>query len=1047
MNISSLLEKEGRTTTDILQCDEAISAFKTKNKEIVDIIVNPKTLVEIIKIFYKNDNPKIFRNISQLFTSTNTALLQLFIEDNHYIQYLISFLKKDEAPYLPRIVIICQILTSLMQKWPIETTKIFLEVDNVVPNLFRYIEFLPIYTFFSGFIVKSTEHESIVWFAFLSLMDIHGPGSNKPPHVTTEFKPLLSLSPDQRINILKLLVQYIKNFPDQTKFTEAISQSLPLLMSDSSTDIERSLVFTLGSTVEINQALVNCALILLNTYTQASILFLEALKYLSQFKVKVPPDNLKLFIASFLSKKSHINILINPILNIVKNSIENDQELAEELTAIISISCENNKACETKLMRTFKIASLFALEGVTFDPSGDSFLDLYKAKLETKFEFEKSKISDYVPKMVQSEQPVFEADKLWGNQKDMMIAIYHDISRLKHLPKIPLCKLSPSKNRSKSPQFAIDHQSNKAKSSHDDSEIKAKKTLDIDETEETPKIKICPLRNKSPKTIPNNLEFSPKLDRHNKRCLPSINLVAIIRQQENNNSSKFVISKETTGRSDSPVPAMQKHIYDNKSKNTTEDSSPTLKDAVTIKKQPREPVSTMNESNGDVNNNNSAESSPKSGVLGNSEFLPGKDSSESEKNLSVDGTVVRKELGHDVNSLQDEILVITNEPIELVKYSLEEGEVVKKEPREPFNTSSNGETHVNGLSSDQKDINGTSTEQNTTIKHRAQENDASNTSIIENNVCRNNPLDNRIIIRRELIRKESKDSSNIETKSPRGNSPLYTPKGQRSASPVVSSFNSYKIDLNLNMRAKVLNKGGNKETEIVDNDKPDISMKQTVKVPHTPPKIPVPPPRNSNFPSPVKRKRNQPILDQDTSEREKNKLELCLLDNIEILLPEYVDAQVIQDTFVETRGVNTEIQRKKLKIDYTDLMVYFGQQKETIPILTGKFNTGDQSKVQQKTLNNLNKNGKHFLPKASTNNNISVTKQGNSNIHLINDDTTKSDTQNDSFRHPPHKSQNLIPLLNDDKQKNRNEEGVSKLATQVIAPKIVKNDKDKSLRS
>ena len=468
LNLSALIKQERPNMSQLLKCEDIVSSYKMKNRELCQFIVSREALLDIIKVFLATKDPQILSNVSQLFTSTNTTLLKFFTEDIIFTDKLLSFLESDGAPYHPRVITATLILSSAFNYWPQEMTKIFQTSEKIVPLLTRHIDLLPVSAFFSANLLKSTDQESFPWYLFLSIMDEHGPGAIRPFHIQWERNDFTRLSAEQRCRAIELIIQYFKTFPDRIDLIKIITKALPLLLTDASTDYEKTLIFKLGILLECNNAVVRSAISYVNAYPSVSPLLLSCLKYLAFFHIEMEPEDVEVLFYRFVRTNQHNNLISNHILQIVANSARNNPNLQNGLKQLISVAYEKNPSCSSLLMRAFGFSVLGSLEGLDDDPLSNQFADLVINNRDEQFSelvleerdkdspevllenrdqqysdviienrekhpIDKPFIKSVMERSKKGQEAVFDAKSLWGSDCQCLSCSFSTIQRLAHL--------------------------------------------------------------------------------------------------------------------------------------------------------------------------------------------------------------------------------------------------------------------------------------------------------------------------------------------------------------------------------------------------------------------------------------------------------------------------------------------------------------------------------------------------------------------------------------------------------------------------------------
>lgn len=480
MNISAIIRQKNPEMLQILRCDDLISAYRMKTKDVMSFLVNEQSLLSIIRVFQETIDPNILCNISGLFTSTNTSLLKFLTLDKIYTEKILDFLANEVNPYNPRLVTSTVILSSAFNYWPQEMTTIFESSDVILPRLVSHIEKLPVFAFISTNLLKSPEQEAFPWFIYLCIMDEHGPGAIRPFHIRWQRNDYTRINAAQRCKAIELLIQFFKTCPNQYDFMKILTQSIPLFLTDASDETEKKLVFLLGNLLDKNDAIAKSAISVINSSMQATPLLQSAMQYISAKGIKMKSDDLQIMLYRYLHQTNHNNMLSNYLVNIIKNSITDEPELVESLNQIMSCAYKNFSSCSTLLMRGFKYAVFDTLDGLQYDPLSEDFSDRIMKKRDeiANYVYDKSFMQSIKKKSQRLVEPAFDAKVLWGSDCQCFSCSFSTVARLDHLT---THIKSPKGNRSKSPniKFKGEDIGSPRSSSRDDMEIPKKLENDL----------------------------------------------------------------------------------------------------------------------------------------------------------------------------------------------------------------------------------------------------------------------------------------------------------------------------------------------------------------------------------------------------------------------------------------------------------------------------------------------------------------------------------------------------------------------------------------
>jgi len=470
MNVKMILDRKEYELLDLLQCNDVVLAYRSNNKEISIYFGQKSTVFQIIELVLSTKSPQILKQILDIFVSTeNTVVSKILSSDSSLMRRFFSFMDHSSSCSNHLVSILMQILSFAFSTWTEAMYSMFASNTLFYLLLIKRICLMPVFAFINNSISKCIEGRVFVWFLFSCLMDEHGTGSPPPAYLQYIVYDNYRLSTIQRTKALECLISYFKLFSAENEdIVEAITISLPLLLSDSSDDNERSLVFQLGSFLAVSNEMIKFSReYIINSISSPGFLH-SIIVYLNRFQVSLQSFEVYLFI-NRLFKKTPNNTLIPHAIKLIASSDRNDIALNSFLrqNIISKIDFSNSK-----YIKTILIAIVQALDGILSDPLSFDFPDCFVINSNSPvFEIDSSKVSALNKRLAVTSPAKINPREMWGDKVGEMEKKYQTIDRLKH---IEFASLKNSKtSRSKSPSsLTPDNTPNRSLSSQDDSVLR-----------------------------------------------------------------------------------------------------------------------------------------------------------------------------------------------------------------------------------------------------------------------------------------------------------------------------------------------------------------------------------------------------------------------------------------------------------------------------------------------------------------------------------------------------------------------------------------------
>lgn len=433
--------------TALLKCVDIQSAFRSKKKNLIKHLDAPEVVHKLIDILHSTNDIQILKNILGLFTSPNAVLLKYLSDDLRFSEHLLEVLDKTGRTQLYVIGIVMQILVRAFDSWD---ERLFYLFNISMKNYSRIalnLHLPAVFHFVSRLISKQHDVATFIWIVFMALMDDHGTGSKIPVSVNEKVVnnfTLTHLKPLQRLRALEVLCMYFNENNFDEDIYIAVSVAIPLMLQDSSDDLERSWVIRLGLNLEPSQALGYSVLSVINCFKSADILIQYCLLYVSEFNVVISNKSVECFVHRLLKKEPN-NFVLIATTTMIRELLRIDprnEELKTNLKNIVLYAYSTYNHLKSMIMESFKVDILSAIQGDIFDPENHNCANLIK-----KYKTDKlgsctniNLIKEYDTKDKEISQnnsllPHFDVRHLWRPTEyyNQMQKVFRSVDRLKHL--------------------------------------------------------------------------------------------------------------------------------------------------------------------------------------------------------------------------------------------------------------------------------------------------------------------------------------------------------------------------------------------------------------------------------------------------------------------------------------------------------------------------------------------------------------------------------------------------------------------------------------
>lgn len=388
--MDDLLKKKNVSLDELLHNQDVQYEYRMKNPKLLAIIMKQQNLLKLIETFQKSLDKVILKRIIGLCISPNQMIIMEIGQDSELTH---AFLKVLESPLnYHRFIVssICNIYTKIIELATDNVFKIFSVSEFLFSSILRQIHMPAVFQLAAKLCLYSSKSEPIIWTILQSLLGNHGIGTSLPKRISSLDiikGGNVNLYQEQRIRAIELLIIYFTsingNFVGADELFAAVSECLPLLLMDSSTDYERSLVFRLGLLLQPSSALGYSAVSIINSFGCTDVLLVAAIEYITSFDVFVGPRSIELFLYRLLHRYHKNNFLLIASCRMITKCVSmqrNNSELLKNLRGLILRCYKTEKL--SLLVRAFKGPLLSAADGIELDPLSKKCTDdIFDARL------------------------------------------------------------------------------------------------------------------------------------------------------------------------------------------------------------------------------------------------------------------------------------------------------------------------------------------------------------------------------------------------------------------------------------------------------------------------------------------------------------------------------------------------------------------------------------------------------------------------------------------------------------------------------------------
>jgi len=452
--VSDFYKRDSFSLVELLHCEDLFNEIKLENQFLIQHLTGSVRYKEIVSFFHKANDPFLLRRIISLFTINNSFLLPCVVESVELLDYLVSILEIPQKYHNYVVGSVTNILSTALDFFPNE----FAQVAHQSPILYCYLienlHYSSVFQFCGLYVSKSVDVQPFIWCLFKSLMDGHGIVSHVSIQNESNSYPK-KIPPIIRKSCIDLMVIYfcqVGNYPD---IYTSVSESLPLLLLDSSDDTERSLVFKLGLLMNPNTVLAMSALSILNCLKSEDILIQYAIHYLKEFNVIVPDPALELFLYRIM-KRTPNNFVLKATCKLLMNIIDingKDSSIIQSIFIIVEDYLDKLYTLP-QIIKAYSYCLLNIAQGCVSDLESEAFsgfINNYSVSSISKenrdqllFKLQESS------KTIEDDNticvPQFSLHSLCPDQINVLTGHYQNINKLPHLVSnneavIPLTKL------------------------------------------------------------------------------------------------------------------------------------------------------------------------------------------------------------------------------------------------------------------------------------------------------------------------------------------------------------------------------------------------------------------------------------------------------------------------------------------------------------------------------------------------------------------------------------------------------------------------------
>lgn len=469
-SVEDFLKHDPPNIAAILRCDDVQAAWRTKNRQLVNIFSKTDNIHKMIDILHTSKDFQTDRHILGLCISPNTMILRSITDNLDLCEHLVEILDKPKSVHRYVIGIVMQIMLKAFDTWPDDVLYTLYSSRKIYPQIVASLQLPAVFHFSSRIIPRSNDVVTFAWVAFAALMDMHGTGPKIPSDVNKDVANnavIPKLNPQQRQKAIEILCIYFNEYGNKSELFNIVSQAIPLMLQDASDDQERALVIRLGLNLEPNEALGYSVLSVVNCFKSTDILLQYSLLYIAAWNVMIGNKSIEFFVYRLLKRPAN-NFVLIACAAMIRKVLEVDpknKELSNGIKQIVDHAYANNPLMKSNMMMAFRIELLHASQGIEMEPESDYCAEqLRNAQKSQVIKFNQNLIDDFIKtdkKIMENNEiyhPEFNVKQLWKSPDliEKMSSIFKTITRLPHLDvnnaiSRPLPSPSPKKAKPSKP--------------------------------------------------------------------------------------------------------------------------------------------------------------------------------------------------------------------------------------------------------------------------------------------------------------------------------------------------------------------------------------------------------------------------------------------------------------------------------------------------------------------------------------------------------------------------------------------------------------------
>lgn len=446
--MEELLSRPNVGIEEIIKHPDIQFEYRTKNKKVLKIIMEEKSLIFLIDTFQNSLDKVILKRILGLFISPNTMIISEIGQNFKLTTKFLSVLKNPTTYHRFILSSICNVFIRIIDLQRQQVFKNIYSSNELLYLIMQTLHFPAVFQLAAKIILCGDSAISFGWLLLKTLLDEHGLGCSLPMKsaklpVFNSKVPEASnkLYREQRIRAIELLILlFTQQFLQSFELFSATSNALPLLLQDAGDDRERSVVFRVGLSLRPSAALGYSAVSIVNSLACSDELLVAALQYITRFGVLVGPRSIELFVYRILHRKTANNFVMLCTASMVAKCVKlqnRNIELQSNLRDLL-FRCFKVDGLSL-LIRSFKGILIEAAKGEEIDPLSRHGMEKVKeartldepinAEIEDRIREYRAK-ARAIDEGRSSIAPIFDAMTLWREDAKKIASSFDKVEKL-----------------------------------------------------------------------------------------------------------------------------------------------------------------------------------------------------------------------------------------------------------------------------------------------------------------------------------------------------------------------------------------------------------------------------------------------------------------------------------------------------------------------------------------------------------------------------------------------------------------------------------------